>query len=126
MLSRPISILTAAVTLVLGAPLTAQDKSPDDQASRMPYLPPAQFDENLAIGGEEIEARKLRSRLTVEVEVNGAGPDSASASCSPVMEVGVTAVAFDRDGVRNIRYACEQEKVSTAMKWMLSAVTRER
>ena len=40
----------------------------------MPDLPPTQFDEDLAIGGEEIEARKLRSRMTVEVEVNGKGP----------------------------------------------------
>ena len=62
------------MTLVLGAPLAAQEKSPDDQASRMPDLPPAQFDEELAIGGEDIEARKLRSRMTVEVEVNGKGP----------------------------------------------------
>ncbi len=62
------------MTLVLGAPLAAQDKSAADHASRKSELPPAQFDENLAIGGEDIEARKLRSRMTVEVEVNGKGP----------------------------------------------------
>ena len=74
MSSRPINILVAAIILGLGAPLAAQDKSAADQAPRMPELPPAQFDEALAIGGEEIEARKLRSRMTVEVEVNGKGP----------------------------------------------------
>lgn len=40
----------------------------------MPDLPPAQFDEDLAIGGEEIDARKLRSRMTVDVKINGKGP----------------------------------------------------
>ncbi|WP_435198826.1 retroviral-like aspartic protease family protein [Qipengyuania sp. 902] len=54
--------------------MAAQDKSAADHASRKSELPPAQFDENLAIGGEDIEARKLRSRMTVEVEVNGKGP----------------------------------------------------
>ena len=37
-------------------------------------LPSARIDEELAIGGEEIEARKLRSRMTVEVGINGKGP----------------------------------------------------
>ncbi|MBX7502246.1 aspartyl protease family protein [Qipengyuania sp. YG27] len=40
----------------------------------MPGLPAAEFDETLAIGGEEIGARKLRSRMTVDVMVNGTGP----------------------------------------------------
>jgi hypothetical protein len=40
----------------------------------MPEISPAEFDENLAIGGEEIGARKLRSRMTVDVMVNGTGP----------------------------------------------------
>ncbi len=37
-------------------------------------LPPATIDENLAIGGEDINAKKVESRLTVEVDVNGRGP----------------------------------------------------
>ncbi|MBO6529756.1 MAG: aspartyl protease family protein [Erythrobacter sp.] len=41
---------------------------------RIPEISPAEFDENLAIGGEEIGARKLRSRMTVDVMVNGTGP----------------------------------------------------
>ena len=40
----------------------------------MPALPPAVIDNQLAIGGEDIEARKIETRLTVEVRVNGQGP----------------------------------------------------
>ena len=37
-------------------------------------LPPAAIDDALAIGGEELPARKRETRLTVEVRVNGRGP----------------------------------------------------
>ena len=40
----------------------------------MPDLPPAEIDETLSIGGEEIDARKLRSRMTVDASINGSGP----------------------------------------------------
>ncbi|MCA1660832.1 MAG: aspartyl protease family protein [Novosphingobium sp.] len=40
----------------------------------MPKLPPAVIDDTLAIGGDDIDARKIRSRMTVEVAVNGTGP----------------------------------------------------
>lgn len=40
----------------------------------MPRLPPAVIDDALAIGGEDINARKLRTRMTVEVLVNARGP----------------------------------------------------
>ena len=42
--------------------------------SKMPPLPPAVIDDTLAIGGEDINARKVRTRMTVEVRVNGRGP----------------------------------------------------
>jgi len=42
--------------------------------SRLPALPPAVIDNTLAIGGQEIDARKVRTRMTVEVLVNGRGP----------------------------------------------------
>ena len=42
--------------------------------SNMPPLPPAMIDDTLAIGGEDINARKVRTRMTVEVRVNGRGP----------------------------------------------------
>lgn len=40
----------------------------------MPTLPPAIIDDTLAIGGENIDARKVQSRMTIAVNVNGAGP----------------------------------------------------
>ena len=40
----------------------------------MAPLPPAVLDDTLAIGGEEIAARRLATRMTVPVEVNGTGP----------------------------------------------------
>lgn len=40
----------------------------------MPSLPPAIIDDTLAIGGENIDARKVESRMTIAVEINGTGP----------------------------------------------------
>ena len=41
---------------------------------KMNPLPPAVIDNGLAIGGDDVEARRSRSRMTVEVRVNGQGP----------------------------------------------------
>jgi len=40
----------------------------------MPPLPPAIIDDTLAIGGEDVKARRVETRLTVEVRINGHGP----------------------------------------------------
>lgn len=40
----------------------------------MPPLPPAQLDDTLLIGGDDVNARKIRTRMTAEVQVNGKGP----------------------------------------------------
>lgn len=40
----------------------------------LPPLPPAQIDDALKIEGEDIDARKVRSRMTVSVALNGRGP----------------------------------------------------
>ena len=37
-------------------------------------LPPAVFDPTLAIGGEDLKAKKVETRLTVQVHVNDRGP----------------------------------------------------
>jgi len=47
------------------APATPPDVAP---------LPPAYFDPTLAVGGEDVKARKVETRLTVAVHVNGSGP----------------------------------------------------
>ncbi|MDG5749244.1 retroviral-like aspartic protease family protein [Qipengyuania sp. XHP0207] len=75
MLFRSLISSLAAAGFILTGPLLAQDRSETDEVEgRMPDLPPAQFDEQLSIGGEQIDARKLRSRMTVNVEINGRGP----------------------------------------------------
>ena len=40
----------------------------------VPPLPPAVFDPSLAIGGQDVKARKVETRLTVQVLINGNGP----------------------------------------------------
>ena len=42
--------------------------------TKMPPLLPAVIDNSLLIGGEDINARKVSTRMTVEVHVNGRGP----------------------------------------------------
>lgn len=42
--------------------------------SNMPALPPAAIDEALDIGGDDVDARKVETRLSVEVRVNDRGP----------------------------------------------------
>jgi hypothetical protein len=37
-------------------------------------LPPAQFDSTLAVGGEDLKAREVSTRLNVDVKINGRGP----------------------------------------------------
>ena len=40
----------------------------------VPPLPPAQFDSSLAVGGKDLKAREVDTRLNVDVSVNGRGP----------------------------------------------------
>lgn len=48
--------------------------APPEMLRPIAPLPPAQFDGQLAIGGDDVKARKQESRLSVEVLVNGRGP----------------------------------------------------
>src|SRR5690348_8300109 len=43
-------------------------------APNVPPLPPAQIDNTLAIGGSDVKAREVDTRLSVDVDVNGRGP----------------------------------------------------
>ena len=57
----------------LAAPPTARSARPVRVApQRAEPLPPAVIDNQLAIGGEDINAKKIETRLTVEVSVTGA------------------------------------------------------
>ena len=41
---------------------------------QLPPLPPAVFDPTLAVGGKDVKAREIETRLSVDVHVNGRGP----------------------------------------------------
>ena len=71
-----------AFALLYAGPATGQSQEPTqaeeatqaETRSQTPMIPRAEFDETLEIGGEEIEARKKSSRMTVEVLINEQGP----------------------------------------------------
>jgi hypothetical protein len=48
--------------------------APADMPPDVPPLPPAVFDKTLSIGGDDVKARKVETRLSVDVQVNGRGP----------------------------------------------------
>ncbi|MCL6679111.1 aspartyl protease family protein [Sphingomonas sp. RG327] len=79
------SAVTAAFALAL-APVTGDAASAADPPKigkprpappAVPgsvYLPPAQLDPTLAVGGQDVKAKKIETRLSVDVHVNGTGP----------------------------------------------------
>jgi hypothetical protein len=56
------------------APRIGKPRPAPPAPSTLPPLPPAAIDEALDIGGDDIDARKVETRLSVEVRVNGRGP----------------------------------------------------
>jgi len=72
-----ILLASAAMIAATAGPLAADpldQPAVDALAARMPTLPPAVIDDALAIGGTEIDAKTLASRMTVPVRINGTGP----------------------------------------------------
>lgn len=71
-----VSALALSLTCASTAAMASGGRKPPpvDPAAKMPPLPPAVIDDTLAIGGDDIDARKVRSRMTVAVQVNGHGP----------------------------------------------------
>jgi len=72
--------LAFAALLTLGPAASAEPPrihkprpAPAD-AGPMDPLPPAELDDTLAIGGDDVAARKVETRLSVDVRVNGRGP----------------------------------------------------
>lgn len=69
-----LALSTAAGDVAGAATASERDKPPPLPPSNLPPLPPAVIDDSLAIGGDDIDARKIETRMTVEVLVNGRGP----------------------------------------------------
>ncbi len=72
--------LVLALTLVgpamaaAQAPQIARPRPAPPGPSSVPPLPPATIDNSLVIGGDDIHARKVGTRMTVDTQVNGRGP----------------------------------------------------
>jgi predicted aspartyl protease len=78
---RIFSIALAAVATQAGAsaastepPQIAKPRPAPATSVNLPPLPPAQFDSTLAVGGQDLKAREVSTRLNVDVRVNGRGP----------------------------------------------------
>ena len=75
-------LLALALTLGAGPAAAAVDEPPVIGKYRaapvtkpnVAPLPPAEFDNKLAVGGDDIKAREVDTRLNVDVHVNGRGP----------------------------------------------------
>jgi predicted aspartyl protease len=48
--------------------------APPAVPGEVPPLPPAEFDPSLAVGGKDVKAKEIETRLSVDVQVNGTGP----------------------------------------------------
>jgi hypothetical protein len=77
--------MVVALGLVLGAPVGGAHAAEPPQIHKprpvppgtpadVPPLPPAQIDPSLAVGGQEVDAKKIETRLSVDVQLNGRGP----------------------------------------------------
>jgi len=82
MMSTPRRALFLAFGLMASMPALSADAPPTigkprpapPGPSTMPPLRPAEIDDKLAIGGDDVNAKKVETRMTVEVQVNGRGP----------------------------------------------------
>lgn len=67
-------VLAGAALLMAGAAGAEQKRKQLKPVFKMPPLTSAQIDDALQIGGEDVDAKKSNSRMTVAVTVNGKGP----------------------------------------------------
>ena len=67
-------LLTSAGSSAQAPKISKPRPAPADRPLIVQPLPPAQFDSQLEIGGDDLDARRKSTRLTVDVDVNGYGP----------------------------------------------------
>jgi hypothetical protein len=73
-LALALAVLAGGVDAAAEPPRIGKPRPAPPSASTMPPLPPAVIDDTLSVEGDEIDARQVETRLTVEVRVNGRGP----------------------------------------------------
>ncbi len=79
---RTVACIVMLGVCVASSPVLGQDEGPqqkkqqesDGPAPAIAPLPPAEFDPTLAIGGEEVKAVQIDTRLSVGVLIDGKGP----------------------------------------------------
>jgi hypothetical protein len=64
----------AGSTATVEPPRIAKPRPAPAPPPNLPPLPPADFDPTLAIGGKDVKAHEIETRLSVDVHVNGRGP----------------------------------------------------
>ena len=64
----------AGIAVAADAPRIAKPRPAPPGPSDMAPLPPAAIDNGLVIGGDDLKARKVDTRMTVETRINGLGP----------------------------------------------------
>lgn len=68
------SVLASAFAFAPAAANTYQDPPAQARPHRLPALPPADVDHTLAVGGDDIAAKRTNTRMTVAVQIEGRGP----------------------------------------------------
>ena len=68
------SAVTRDATAAAAPPRISKPRPAPPTPPQVLPLPPAVIDNTLAVGGDDIKARLVSTRLTVEVRVNGTGP----------------------------------------------------
>lgn len=63
-----------ATATVAAPPQISKPRPAPNTAADVPPLPPAKYDPSLAIGGDDVKAHKIETRLSVDVSINGRGP----------------------------------------------------
>jgi len=80
---RAMLLLSGLALVALAADVSAEPErqkvskprpAPPTLPADVPPLPPAVIDNGLAVGGQDVKAKKVETRLTVDVQVNGSGP----------------------------------------------------
>jgi hypothetical protein len=68
------TLVAGGIGAAAQTPRISKPKRAPPLITTMPALPPAVFDDKLDIGGDDVKARKVETRLSVAVMVNGRGP----------------------------------------------------
>ncbi len=82
---------------------------PDKPATVLPPLPPAVIDNGLTVAGEDIAARKVESRMTVAVRIEGHGPYRF------VVDSGADTSVLGTDIARSLRLPAVEPMIAASL-----------